>query len=210
METIKNIYCIGRNYALHAQELKNEIPTSPMVFSKPTHSIAYANGEKISLPVNRGIIHYETEFVIYIGKDYVEGAIADDLITKMALGIDFTLRDVQSKLKEIGHPWLLAKGFPHSAVLTDFIPFPGVEASKGENFSLEINGEVVQTGNIGDVIFDFQTIIDFCASNFGIGEGDIIFTGTPSGVGETFDGDQFSLKWGNEILGTCQISKRNI
>ncbi|WP_445490826.1 fumarylacetoacetate hydrolase family protein [Niallia sp. 03133] len=205
MATIKNIYCIGRNYVLHALELKNEIPTSPMVFSKPTHSIAYAKGETINLPANRGIIHFETELVIHIGKDYYKGAKADDLIDKMALGIDFTLRDVQTTLKEKRHPWLAAKGFPQSAVLTDFIPFPGVEAAKEKNFSLEINGKVAQVGNISDIIFDFQTIIDFCASNFGIGEGDIIFTGTPSGVGEVIDGDKFSLKWGDEILGTCQI-----
>lgn len=208
MESIKNIYCIGRNYALHAKELNNEVPTSPLLFSKPTHSIAHANGGTISLPADRGRIHFEAELVIHIGEDYYEGAKADDLIDQMALGIDFTLRDVQDKLKEKGKPWLLAKGFPQSAVLTNFIPFPGVEASKEKDFSLQINEKVVQTGNIRDCIFDFQTIIDYCAENVGLGIGDIIFTGTPNGVGETIDGDRFVLQWGDEALGTCRIAKK--
>lgn len=196
-----NIYCVGRNYAAHAKELQNEVPTSPMLFSKPTHALIEAAGKEISLPSNRGSIHFETEIVIRMGKQYEKGIKVEDIVDSMAIGIDFTLRDVQSELKKKGHPWLLAKGFPNSAVVSKFIPFPGIEEMKKIDFSLQKNGEKVQQGNINNMIFDLQTIIDFTALNFGLGEGDLIFTGTPEGVGPVNDNDHLTLLWGNSILG---------
>ncbi|WP_102348038.1 fumarylacetoacetate hydrolase family protein [Bacillus sp. Marseille-P3661] len=201
MENIKNIYCVGRNYALHAKELNNEIPSSPFLFSKPTHSLVLANGQDVYLPNNRGSVHFETELVIRISKGYEKGMAVDDIVDAMAIGIDFTLRDVQSELKKKGHPWLLAKGFPNSAALSKWIPFPGIEECRKTDFSLLINGERVQVGNISNMLFDFQTIIDFSALHFGLGEGDIIFTGTPEGVGQVCSNDKFSLLWGNQLLG---------
>jgi fumarylpyruvate hydrolase len=202
---VNNIYCVGRNYAAHAKELQNEVPASPMLFSKPTHAIVEASGQEVILPSNRGSIHFETELVIRMGKAYEKGFTADDMVESMAIGIDFTLRDVQSELKKKGHPWLLAKGFPNSALLSQFIPFPGTEELNKHDFSLLKNGDKVQQGNIRNMIFDLQTIIEFSAENFGLGEGDLIFTGTPEGVGPISDNDHLSLLWGNSVLGECLI-----
>ncbi|WP_245669687.1 fumarylacetoacetate hydrolase family protein [Desulfuribacillus alkaliarsenatis] len=205
LKDIKNIYCVGRNYELHAKELNNKVPTKPMIFSKPTHSTVEANGQEILFPGDKGSIHYEVELVIHIGQDYIDGITVDEIVDKMAIGIDFTLRDVQSALKEKGHPWLLAKGFPNSALLSPFIDFSGAEDCKRTSFALLKNGEQVQIGNISDMIFNLQIIIDYIAKNFGLGKGDIIFTGTPEGVGEVADNDEMQLKWGENILGGCRI-----
>jgi 2-keto-4-pentenoate hydratase/2-oxohepta-3-ene-1,7-dioic acid hydratase in catechol pathway len=209
METIRNIYCVGRNYVAHAKELKNDIPTSPFLFSKPTHALAEACGQEIHLPGDRGAIHYEAELVVHIAKSYEKGMKVDELVDRMALGIDFTLRDVQSELKKKGYPWLLAKGFRNSAILTQFIEFPSIENCKQIDFALMKNGENVQRGNIQNMIFDLQTIIDFSALHFGLGKGDIIFTGTPEGVGPVADGDHFALKWGENALGEFSVSMKN-
>ena len=129
----------------------------------------------------------------------------DEVIESMGIGIDFTLREVQSELKKKGHPWLLAKGFPNSAIVSEFVVFPGIEEIKKVDFMLIKNGEKVQQGNIKNMIFDLQTIVNFTALHFGLGEGDIIFTGTPEGVGPVLDGDHLSLVWDNKVLGECCI-----
>lgn len=205
MNSIRNIYCVGRNYVLHAKELQNDVPTSPFLFSKPTHALVEAKGQEVVLPGDRGSIHFEVELVVRIGKPYEKGIKVDDIVDSMAVGIDFTLRDVQSELKKKSYPWLLAKGFPNSAVLSKFIAFPGVEECKKGDFALLKNGEQVQLGNIQNMIFDLQTIVDFSALHFGLGEGDILFTGTPEGVGSISDGDQLALLWGEQTLGDCTI-----
>ncbi|OLO28124.1 fumarylacetoacetate hydrolase [Alkalihalophilus pseudofirmus] len=202
---MKNIYCVGRNYIAHAKELNNPVPTSLFLFSKPTHAVVEANGQEITIPKGRGAVHYEVELVIRIGKTYKNGMEVDEIIDAMAIGIDLTLRDVQSHLKEKRYPWLIAKGFPNSAILSKFIDFPGETVCKNTNFSLIKNGEQVQIGNIKNLIFDFQSIIHFCATNLGLGEGDIIFTGTPEGVGPLAEGDELSLLWGDTELGDCKI-----
>ena len=206
MEMIKNIYCVGRNYRAHAKELNNPVPTSPFLFSKPTHAVAEANGQVVSLPGDRGSVHYETELVLRIGKSYEKGMTVDEIVDGLAIGLDLTLRDVQDVLKEKRYPWLLAKGFPNAAILTKFIDFPGEEACEKTNFSLLINGSQVQEGNIQSLIFDFQTLIDFCAKHFGLGEGDIIFTGTPEGVGPLANRDELTLVWGEEVLGKAKVN----
>lgn len=205
MKKFNNIYCVGRNYAAHAKELQNEVPESPMIFSKPNHAFVEANGQEVLMPANRGSIHFETEIVIKMGKDYEKGIKVDEIVEEMTIGIDFTLRDVQSELKKKGHPWLLAKGFPNSALVSKFIPFPGMAELKTIDFSLLKNGERAQLGNVKDMIFDLQTVIDFIAEHFGLGEGDIIFTGTPEGVGPISDHDHLSLLWGDSVLGESLI-----
>ncbi|MFC4812485.1 fumarylacetoacetate hydrolase family protein [Paenibacillus sp. GCM10023250] len=193
MEAIRNIYCVGRNYALHAQELGNDVPEEPMIFSKPTHALHPAAG-KLTLPGKIGDIHHELEIVVRIGKDYKPGVSPGDLVDGIALGLDLTARDVQSQLKEKRHPWLLAKGFVGSAVLGPFRPFPGEYAFGTLAFSLVKNGEVVQHGSPCDMIFSLQRLIDFIGPRLGLGAGDVIYTGTPAGVGPLADGDELTLK----------------
>src|SRR5699024_4236558 len=117
MQTIKNIYCVGRNYVEHVHELGNVVPEEPVVFSKPTHAVVRADGGIINLPKDRGEVHYEAELVLKMGADYRVGITVDEIVSEMTVGLDLTLRDEQSKLKERAHPWLLSKGFPASAVL---------------------------------------------------------------------------------------------
>ncbi|MBA4601944.1 fumarylacetoacetate hydrolase family protein [Thermoactinomyces mirandus] len=205
METIRNIYCIGRNYRLHAEELGNEVPHFPLVFLKPTRSVVKANGQEIILPGDCGQVHYEMEWILYISQSKPAGTSVDQVVGQMALGIDFTLRDVQSELKKKGHPWLLAKGFRNSAAITRFRPFPGFEKCLTKSFSLFKNGERVQLGKISDMLFSPQQLIDYCAEHFGLGEGDVIFTGTPAGVGKVKDHDHLELYWEDEKMGECFI-----
>lgn len=206
MDDVKNIYCVGRNYVEHVKELKNKIPDDPVIFSKPTHALTKADGSTIVLPSDKGNIHYEVELVVHIAEKYSPEKTVDQMIDKMAVGLDLTLRDVQQKLKEEGYPWLLSKGFHNAAIITDFIPFPGEEKCAEENFSLSINDRVVQEGNISLMMFDLQTQLHYIGQNLGLDRGDIIFTGTPSGVGPLQHHDELSLFWGNEQLGSCTIS----
>jgi 2-keto-4-pentenoate hydratase/2-oxohepta-3-ene-1,7-dioic acid hydratase in catechol pathway len=202
---IRNIYCVGRNYGLHAAELGNAVPEQPMLFSKPTHALGALDGGEVKLPGGRGEVHFETELVIRIGRDYEPGIRVDDLVDGLALGIDFTLRDVQSELKKKGYPWLAAKGFRNSAPITEFRPFPSVDKLAATPFSLVKNGSVAQLGQAQDMIFNLQTIVDFCAEHFGLGQGDIIFTGTPAGVGPVADGDKFELRYDGQVWGEATI-----
>ncbi|MEI7026808.1 fumarylacetoacetate hydrolase family protein [Paenibacillus sp. y28] len=201
LDGIRNIYCVGRNYRLHAAELGNDVPEEPMLFTKPTHALVPLDGQVITLPGAKGELHHEVELVVRIGRSYEPGVTADELIDGMALGLDLTLRDVQSVLKKKGHPWLAAKGFLHSAPITAFRPFPGVEQAGLKSFSLLKNGVQVQRGVTTDMIFSLQHLLDYCALHYGLGAGDIIFTGTPAGVSPLADGDQVSLRWDEETWG---------
>ncbi|MDB5085571.1 MAG: fumarylacetoacetate hydrolase [Bacilli bacterium] len=205
MDLIRNVYCVGRNYRAHAEELGNAVPTSLMLFSKPTHAVVDSTASPIVLPANAGEVHYEVEVVLAAARTYEQGMTVEELVDEMSVGIDFTLRDVQTELKKKGHPWLAAKGFRNSALLTKFRKFPGTAACKQVDFSLRKNGQEVQRGNISDLIFDLQTIIEYTAAHFGLDAGDIIFTGTPQGVGPVFDGDTLSLYWGHELAGESVI-----
>lgn len=205
-EAVRNIYCVGRNYRAHAAELGNDVPDQPMIFTKPTHALALINGGELTLPGDQGEIHYEAELVLHIAKTYTKGIQVDEIVDKYALGIDFTLRDVQNVIKKKGQPWLPAKGFLNSAPISTFRPFPGVSKLTEANFQLRQNGQVVQNGNISNMIFDLQTIIDYIAKHYGLGAGDIIYTGTPEGVGPVHHGDRLELLWGEEVFGAITIN----
>ncbi|ASS75377.1 fumarylacetoacetate hydrolase [Tumebacillus algifaecis] len=208
MEDVRNIYCVGRNYRLHAAELGNEVPTTPFLFSKPTHALVQAEGQEIVLPADQGEIHHELELVVIVNKSFVQGMSVDEAVDRMCLGLDLTLRDVQSELKKKGHPWLRAKGFKNSAVVTADRPFPGVKGALDVEFRMLKNGVEVQRGNIGDMVFDLQALFEYTAEHFGLGAGDLLFTGTPAGVGALQDGDHLELFWGEELMGSCTIRLR--
>ncbi|WP_433943722.1 fumarylacetoacetate hydrolase family protein [Paenibacillus sp. SN-8-1] len=202
---VRNVYCVGRNYRLHAEELGNDVPSEPMIFLKPSHAVVPMDGAIINLPGDKGEVHYEAELVLRIARPYVTGISVDELVDVMALGIDFTLRDVQSVLKKKGHPWTAAKGFRSSAPLTPYTAFPGTEEIGLTSFELIKNGETVQRGNTQDMIFSLQEIVDYIADHYGLDEGDLIFTGTPAGVGPVADGDELTLRLGEHTLGSCTI-----
>ncbi|MDR6722529.1 2-keto-4-pentenoate hydratase/2-oxohepta-3-ene-1,7-dioic acid hydratase in catechol pathway [Paenibacillus amylolyticus] len=209
LTNIRNVYCVGRNYKLHAEELGNAVPDEPMIFMKPSHAVVPLNGEAIALPSTQGEVHYEAELVIRIGQNYQPGISIVNLVDAYAFGIDFTLRDVQSVIKKKGHPWTAAKGFKNSAPITEFQAFTDVDSLQKADFTLNKNGEEVQRGNIRNMIFDLQTIVDYVGQHYGLGEGDIIFTGTPEGVGSTVAGDVLELTWNGESVSQCTIVAAN-
>ncbi|MHA6482644.1 fumarylacetoacetate hydrolase family protein [Paenibacillus sp. strain BS8-2] len=206
---VKNIYCIGRNYKLHALELGNEVPSSPMVFTKPSHSVTAMEGGTIELPGGAGEVHFELEIVLRVGEGYVPGAPADECFDAITLGLDLTLRDVQSTLKAKGHPWLAAKGFKASAPLGRWIAYPGEEKLTEQKFTLLRGEEVAQSGQAKDMIFGVTELVRHIESNYGLGPGDLIFTGTPAGVAALRDGDTLQAFWGEEKLGECKVSLKS-
>jgi len=205
MEQIKNIYCIGRNYVEHVKELNNQMPKYPVVFNKPTHSLIQANGKEIAIPGHRGNVHYEVEIVLHLKEDYDENKQLNELIQQMYIGLDLTLRDIQDELKEKQYPWLIAKGFKNSAILSQPISFPGIKKLKETPFSLTINGETVQKGKAKQMIFDIDTQLRYINENLSLKKGDIIFTGTPPGVNALKDGDQLFIYFGSKQVGSCSI-----
>ncbi|WP_211747687.1 fumarylacetoacetate hydrolase family protein [Paenibacillus sp. Marseille-Q4541] len=205
LKTIKNVYCVGRNYRLHAEELGNAVPEEPMIFMKPSHALVLMNGQSLVLPEGRGEVHYEAELVIKIGKEVCPGDDINQVVDSYAFGIDFTLRDVQSKLKSKGHPWTAAKGFLGSAPITEFVPFERAEVLFEADFTLNKNHEEVQRGNIRDMIFSLQDIVDYISLHYGLGDGDIIYTGTPAGVGPTQSGDLLELTFAGASKGSIRI-----
>lgn len=126
----------------------------------------------------------------------------DELASAFTVGLDLTLRDVQARLKEKGHPWLAAKGFRNSALLGRWLPYPGAAELEARDFTLLINEREVQRGNVRDMVFDLQTLAEFIARNYGLGPGDLLFTGTPAGVGPLADGDRLDARWNEESLGS--------
>lgn len=182
------IICIGRNYADHAKELGNEIPENPVIFLKPDTAIL--KGNDFYIPEFSNEIHYELEVVLKISKGgkYILEENAHKHCDEIGLGIDFTARDLQNKLKTKGLPWELAKGFDGSAVLSDFHKKENFDLKK-LNFSLFKNKQEVQNGNTKMMIFSPEKIIAFVSQYFTLRVGDLIFTGTPKGVGKVEEHD---------------------
>ncbi|HFK5568785.1 fumarylacetoacetate hydrolase family protein [Elizabethkingia meningoseptica] len=182
------IICVGRNYTEHAKELKNEIPTEPVLFIKP--DTAVLKGSDFYIPEFSNDIHYELELVIKISKGgkYIQEENAEKHYEQIGLGIDFTARDLQTRLKEKGLPWEKAKGFDGSAVVSDFFPVDNFN-SEEIHFELKKNNQVVQEGNSKDMIFGINALIAHISQYFTLRVGDLIFTGTPAGVSKVEEND---------------------
>lgn len=187
------IICIGRNYSAHAKELNNPIPSQPVVFMKPPSALLL-NNKPFYYPEFSKDIHYETEIVLKICKNgrHVQPAFAKDYFKELTLGIDFTARDVQSELKSKGHPWELAKAFDFSAVVGKMQSVDKIPALSNISFHMDLNGERKQEGHSKDMIFSFTDIICFVSKYIKLQIGDLIFTGTPAGVGPIKIGDEIS------------------
>ena len=191
---VNNIFCIGRNYVDHIAELKNETPTEPVVFMKPNNSILH-NGATIRLPAYSQSVHYECELVLLIGKDSndVNGDDLSEIIAGYGIGLDLTARDVQSRLKEKGLPWTKAKGFRGAACVSDFIAADKLVEPQDCAFTFQVNGETRQQGQTSLMIYPINAILRELAESYGLKAGDVVFTGTPAGVGELHSGDKLAL-----------------
>ncbi|SMC16589.1 2-keto-4-pentenoate hydratase/2-oxohepta-3-ene-1,7-dioic acid hydratase (catechol pathway) [Andreprevotia lacus DSM 23236] len=191
---VANIFCVARNYLAHAAEMGSSIGPEPVVFLKPTGALSYP-GQNIVLPAWSSDVHHEAELVVVIGKDGNDIAAADawDYVAGYALGLDLTARDVQAQAKKSGSPWTLSKGFRGAAVLTDFIAADAI-SPPGVQFSLTVNGELRQQADMHQMAFDVPTLIAWISSRFGLRRGDLIYTGTPEGVGPIHAGDELRLQ----------------
>lgn len=201
------IFCIGRNYIDHAKELNNPVPAEPLVFMKPATALL-ANDKPFYYPDFTTELHYEGEIVLRVCKNgrSVQPEFAARYYDAVGFGIDFTARDLQDKLKQKGHPWEIAKGFDHSAPLGKFLPLEELENARAIRFQLKKNGQVVQDGNTADLIFDFNTLIVYISRYFTLQQGDLIFTGTPAGVGPVKTGDVLEGFIEGKQLLTCVVN----
>jgi len=188
---IGKIVCVGRNYAEHAKELGNKIPDKPVLFLKPPSSIIYS-GDNIIYPDFSNEMHHEVELVLLIGKDVSKANLkeAENAIIGYGVGLDMTLRDIQSEAKIKGHPWTISKCFDTSAVVSDFVLKENCTLTLDEEISLSINGIIKQKDQLNKMIFNPAQIVEYISSLMMLEEGDLIFTGTPKGVSKVNRGDK--------------------
>jgi len=200
------IICIGRNYTAHIDELKNERPKEPVVFIKPDSSVL-PRKQDFYIPSFSNDVHYEVEVLVKIKKvgKHIVKEFAPAYYDEIGLGIDFTARDLQSKLKDKGLPWEKAKGFDGAAVIGEWLPKTDFKDINNLNFKLLKNNEVVQDGNTSLMLWKIDEIIAYVSTFFMLKKGDIIFTGTPAGVGKISPNDYLSGSLENKELFTLKI-----
>lgn len=201
------IICVGRNYAEHAHELNNPVPPQPLLFLKPD-TAQLLNGDPLFYPSFTQDLHYEVEVLLKICKNgkNIQPEFAKDYYQEVSVGIDFTARDIQQHCKENGHPWEIAKAWNRSAAIGTFVPKESVSDESGNlQFSLKKNGETVQEGNTADLITHFDDLLVYISQYFMLLRGDVIFTGTPKGVGAVAIGDQLEGFIGQQSLLHCRI-----
>ncbi|WP_316841627.1 fumarylacetoacetate hydrolase family protein [Pedobacter gandavensis] len=196
------IIAIGRNYAAHAKELNNPVPGTPVIFLKPD-TAALRENKPFYIPEFSSDIHYELEVVLKICREgkHIAEKFAGNYFEEVSVGIDFTARDIQTRHKEKGLPWELAKAFDHSAAIGSFVPKASLTDLHNLPFELQINGETRQQGNTQNMIFSFEYLISYISQYFTLKKGDLIFTGTPEGVGQVHEGDKLEA-WmdGQQLL----------
>lgn len=195
---VGKIVCVGRNYKAHAEEMGNEVPEFPIIFMKPASALIYS-GDKIIHPQHSNEMHHEVELVLLIG-DTIKDAddeTAKSAIAGYAVGLDMTLRDLQAELKKKGHPWELAKCFDTSAVVSDFISVADLQLTGDEKISLSVNDEPRQNSTLNKMIFNPVEIVKYISSKITLEKGDLIYTGTPEGVGKVNRGDKLNAEISN-------------
>ena len=185
------IFCVGRNYVAHAKELGNEIPDDPVIFMKPKSALLQPH-TPFYYPEFTNELHYECELVLRISKNgkYIQEKFASKYYDAVTVGIDFTARDIQNELKEKGLPWEKAKSWDNSAAVGKWILLSNIKSKKDINFCLYKNKELVQQANSGLMIHNFDEIVAYISTYFSVNIGDLVFTGTPAGVGELVVGDE--------------------
>lgn len=200
------LVCVGRNYAEHAAELNNPIPEQPLLFIKPATS-AVAMQESVYLPKGVGDVHYETEIALLIGSPIskAQPAKALEAVIGVGLALDLTLRDLQTELKKLGHPWERAKAWDGACPLSNFVPVAEVKDWQELELSLAINGIEKQRGKAKQMLTPIAELLSHISQTFTLMPGDVVITGTPAGVGKLADGDQLDVQLTNLLKVTTQV-----
>ena len=200
------IFCIGRNYAKHAKEMGSDVPEEPIIFMKPKSALVQGH-TPFYYPEFTNELDYETELVVRISKNgkYIQEKHASNYYNAISVGIDFTARDIQQQLKEKGLPWEKAKAFDNSAAVGKFMDITPAINKRNINFSLTKNKEVVQKVNSSEMIFSIDKIVANISNYFSINIGDLIYTGTPAGVGDCIVGDLLEGYFEKELVLSLEI-----
>lgn len=193
---IRNIWAVGRNYGEHAKELGNEVPTEPLIFLK-AGSTAVLSENKFSLPTWATNVQHEVELALKFGKNL--------MITEAAIALDLTERDKQTELKNKGLPWTLAKSFTNSCPLSPFFPVASLDELSELDIVLKVNGNCRQQGNTQQMIFKLPALIEYVKNHFPVCEGDLLLTGTPSGVSQIIRGDTLEAEIKNKITWKWEV-----
>lgn len=199
------VICVGRNYAAHAHELNNSVPTEPMLFIKSANTIVNF-AQPLPATQQNYDVHYELEIALLIGKTIknVDANAAKAAIHGIGLALDLTLRDLQQSLKTQGYPWEIAKSFDHSCPITPFLNFADYDHADLE-FQLIINQECCQHGKRSEMLFDFADLLAYASQHFSLCAGDIVLTGTPAGVGQLQSGDNLEAILSNKTLAKTTV-----
>ncbi|MDQ7816685.1 MAG: fumarylacetoacetate hydrolase family protein [Melioribacteraceae bacterium] len=192
---IGKLVCVGRNYAAHANELGNDVPEFPLIFLKPASNVIFS-GESVVHPAYSSDLHHEVELVLYIGKEVkdADDTTAEEAIHGYTVGLDMTLRDLQFEFKKKGEPWTLAKCFDTAAVLSDVVLKSEYQLTGTENISLSVNGLVKQNSSFANMVFSPVEIVKYISARMKLEKGDLIFTGTPEGVGRVVLDDKIDAE----------------
>ena len=201
------IICVGRNYREHAKELNNPVPKKPLIFFKPDTAVLRDNAD-FYYPEFSKNIHFECELVLRISREgkYIQEAFVDTYIDGIGIGIDFTARDIQDECKKKGHPWTLAKGFNGAAPVSTLLPLENFPDLQNIHFSCLINGETRQEGYTSDMIFSVKYLIAYISKFITLKKGDLIYTGTPKGVGAVKVGDHIEGFLGDKKMLDFHVS----
>ncbi|MBR9978310.1 MAG: fumarylacetoacetate hydrolase family protein [Bacteroidetes bacterium] len=207
---VGTIYCIGRNYIKHIQELENEANAEPVLFLKPAASLCM-QGREIELPAFSNDVHHELELVLLVGREgrHISEEQALHHVAGIAVGLDLTARDTQTALREKGLPWTIAKGFETAACVSNFLPRQRFEDLNALRFTLHVNNTLRQEGDTSLMIFSVQRIIAFISSLVSLQPGDLIFTGTPHGVSAVAPGDILKLAL-DDLDATFSVKKNTV
>lgn len=198
--------CVGRNYAAHAKELNNAVPSNPILFHKPANAVC-ALSPSFSIPNGQGEVHHELEIAVLISTTLSQANESEcrSAIAGLGLALDLTLRDVQTELKSNGQPWEMAKSFDNSCPITDFISINQNFDLANISIQLERNGAIQQQGNSKDMLFPIVPLISYISKYFTLNPGDIVLTGTPAGVGPLVIGDSLKLKLADQLIAEALV-----
>jgi 2-keto-4-pentenoate hydratase/2-oxohepta-3-ene-1,7-dioic acid hydratase in catechol pathway len=190
------VFCVGRNYVAHATELGNEVPMDPIIFTKPYNAVRHGSYNVIEYPPNSHELHFEGELVLLLrgGGRNVKAYSVADVVAGYAIGLDLTLRDVQSEAKRKGLPWTMSKGFDGAAQISHFLPVESAPAFEELGFSLFINNELRQRAVTNQMIFSPEMLVPFLSQTFSLRQGDVLYTGTPAGTGPLEVGDKITMQ----------------